>query len=50
MRLSTQIRLNITFYLDEDGSISISDTPCEFSDLILILTKSKTEIIRNGKE
>lgn len=35
------IKHKITFYIEEDGTIEISDFPIEFSDMVLKLTKNQ---------
>lgn len=35
------IKHKITFYIEEDGTIVISDFPIEFSEMVLKLTKSQ---------
>jgi len=38
------IKHKITFYIEEDGTIVISDLPIEFSDMVFKLTKSHNNL------
>ena len=38
-----KIRHNITIYIDNDGSVTISDFPSDLSDLVLKLLKNNED-------
>lgn len=38
---SDKIGHNITFYLDKDGSVTISDFPAEFKELVIKLLRGE---------
>jgi len=47
MKIKNDINHNITFFIDNDGSVTLSDFPLEFSELVIKLSKKS---VGNGKK